>query len=82
MDNTTKEKRVYFGRNHGDDPAMHESERKEDIDEILAVFTRAGLLEILAGTPADDIEIIVNSAQEHTEIDLKVQGFQKVGIIE
>ncbi len=82
ISSTTKEKRIYFGRTHGNSPAMHESEDKSDLDEVLAVFTRAGLLEILAGTTAEDITVIVNSAQDHTEINLKVQGFQKVAIID
>lgn len=73
--------RIYFGRNIGNEVAMHESENRNNLDEIFAVLTEAGFLEILSGTEADDITVILNSAQEHTEEDLRTKGYKKVAII-
>lgn len=83
MNNHDDGQRIYFGRNHGNDPAMHESEVKEEIDIVLAVLTEAGFLEILAGTEANDIITIVRSAQDHVEDDLSDagEGYERVSVI-
>lgn len=79
--NNTGEKKIYFGYNTDDDQAMHEREEKEGFKEVLAVLILSGTeltLQILSGTPADDMQIIIDSAKVHGA----VEGYKKVAIIE